>query len=112
MTEYTLHENVRGMIEIQKDSIVSKTVLGTDRTKVVLMALDAGQELSEHTAAMPAVIHMLEGQARVTLGDDVHELGAGAWVHMSAHLRHCVQAVTPTVLLLTLFKNGNSAQES
>ena len=109
MSEYTINENIRGAIEIQKDSIVSKTVLASDHAKVVLMALDAGQELSEHTAAMPAVIHLLEGQADVRLGDDEHRLSAGAWVHMPANLRHAVRAVTPTVLLLTLFKKGQAS---
>ena len=104
MPDYILTENLRAAIEIQTDSIVSKTVFGSEHTKVVLMALDAGQELSEHTAAMPAVIHLIEGVAEVLLGDDVHRLEAGAWMHMLASLRHAVKAVTPTVLLLTLFK--------
>ena len=104
MPDYTLTENLRSAIEIQKDSIVSKTVFASEHTKVVLMALDTGQELSEHTAAMPALIHLLEGTAEVSLGEDVHRLEAGAWVHMPANLRHAVKAVAPTVLLLTLFK--------
>lgn len=106
MSEYTAHHNLPGLIAIQADSIVSKTVFAGDHTKVVLMALDTGQELSEHNAAMPAVIHLLEGEAEVTLGGDAHRLSAGAWVHMPANLRHSVRAVAPTVLLLTLFKKG------
>ncbi|MBM3290043.1 MAG: cupin domain-containing protein [Candidatus Hydrogenedentes bacterium] len=106
MSNLTVHSRIRDAIEIQRDSIVSKTVFAGDHAKVVLMALDAGQELSEHTAAMPAVIHLIEGEADVTLGDDAHRLAAGAWVHMPAHRRHSMKAVTPTVLLLTLFKKG------
>jgi quercetin dioxygenase-like cupin family protein len=51
----------------------------------------------------------LEGQADVRLGDDEHRLSAGAWVHMPANLRHAVRALTPTVLLLTLFKKGQAS---
>lgn len=104
--ESTVHRTLAELIAIQPDSIVSKTVFAGDHAKVVLMALDAGQELSEHTAAMPAVIHLLEGEADVTLGEDAHRLAAGAWVHMPANLRHSVRAVAPTVLLLTLFKKA------
>ena len=105
---YDAHGNIRDLIEFQADSIVSKTVFAGDHTKVVLMALDTGQELSEHTAAMPAVIHLLEGEADVGLVDDMHRLAAGAWVHMPENLRHSVRAVAPTVLLLTLFKKGRA----
>ena len=104
MSSYSLMPALTDDIAVQANSIVSKTAYADDAVKVVLMALDAGQELSEHTAAMPAVIEILKGQSRVTLGENAHELRAGAWVHMHAHLRHSVAAITPTVLLLTLLK--------
>ncbi len=101
---YTLKSEIASEIAVQKESIVSKTVYADDRLKVVLMALDHGQELSDHAASMPAVIQILRGSARVSLGDDSHDLKEGDWVHMSAGLRHAVAAKTPTVLLLTLLK--------
>lgn len=101
--------NLGEFVAIQSQSIVSKTVFAGEHAKVVLMALDAGQELSEHTAAMPAVIHILEGTSRIGLGGEVHELGSGAWIHMPANLRHSVRAITPTKLLLTLFKTARTA---
>ena len=104
MGSYSIVPALTDEIAIQPDSIVSKTVYADEAVKVVLMALDAGQELSEHTAAMPADIQILSGQARVSLGDDAHDLQSGAWVHMHAHLRHSVVANTPTILLLTLLK--------
>ncbi|NUM53779.1 MAG: cupin domain-containing protein [Candidatus Hydrogenedentes bacterium] len=109
MSEYALTNDVRNAITYQSESIVSKTVFAGEHAKVVVMALDAGQELSEHTAAMPAAIHVLEGEAEVTLGSDLHRLKAGAWVHMDANLRHAVRAIAPTTLLLTLFKKGTIA---
>lgn len=106
MSTYTLLRGISGEIQLQKDSIVSKTAYQDEHVKAVLMALDAGQELSEHTASMPAIIHLLQGDARVTLGEDPHELGAGAWIHMPANLKHSVAAKSPTVLLLLLLKSA------
>ena len=63
-----------------------------------------GQELSEHTASKPAVIHFLSGEADVTLGDQPLAVTAGAWVHMPAGLPHSIAAKTPTVILLLLLK--------
>jgi len=103
---YTLVKSIIDEIAIQKESIVSRTVYMDDALKVVLMALDAGQELSEHTASMPAVIQLLRGKSNVTLGSDVHSLAEGAWVHMPANLTHSVSAIEPTVLLLLLLKSA------
>ncbi|GMU93748.1 MAG: hypothetical protein AMXMBFR4_28060 [Candidatus Hydrogenedentota bacterium] len=106
MTMYSLINDITADIQIQTNSIVSKTAYQDEHLKAVLMALDAGQELSEHTASMPAIIHLLQGEARVSLGEDSHELQAGAWIHMPANLKHSVAAITPTVLLLLLLKSA------
>ncbi|MDH3305908.1 MAG: cupin domain-containing protein, partial [Acidimicrobiia bacterium] len=59
----------------------------------------------EHTAAMPAVLQVITGSARLTLGADVTTATPGTWVHMPAHLPHSVFALEPTVLLLTMIRN-------
>ncbi len=76
-----------------------------DQLKAVLFGFAAGQELSEHTASSPAVIHILRGEAQLTLGGKVCEACEGAWVHMPAQLPHSVQAKTPLVMLLLLVKS-------
>ena len=63
-----------------------------------------GEELSEHTASMPAVLHILQGEAKLTLGDDTLDARPGTWVHMPKGLRHSIQANTPVVMLLLLLK--------
>ena len=90
--------------DIPADGILSRTVYNDDHVKVVLFGFAAGQELSEHTASMPAILQIMKGEARLGLGDDSVDARAGAWVHMPAQLRHSVQAKTPLVLLLVLLK--------
>lgn len=92
--------------EIPADSILSRTLLDSDRVKAVLFGFAAGQELSEHTASMPAIVHVLSGRARLTLGGKVHPAGAGTWVHMPAWMKHSVFAETPVVMLLLLLRGG------
>jgi quercetin dioxygenase-like cupin family protein len=53
---------------------------------------------------MPAVLHVLQGEAKLTLGDDTVEATPGTWVHMARGLRHSIQAQTPVVKLLLLPK--------
>ena len=53
---------------------------------------------------MPAVLHFLQGEAKLTLGDDTVEAKPATWVHMPKSLRHSIQAKTPVVMLLLLVK--------
>lgn len=102
---YTLAHSIDD-IEIPANGILSRPLYDDEHVKVVLFAFSEGQELSEHTAAMPAVLHFLKGEARVTLGDDIVDARAGTWVHMPAHLRHSIAAKRPLVMLLSLVKGG------
>jgi quercetin dioxygenase-like cupin family protein len=86
------------------DGILSRTLFASDRLKVVGFGFASGEELSEHTAAFPAILHVLSGEATLTLGADRHEATAGAWVHMPAKLPHSVKAQTPVTMLLLLLK--------
>jgi quercetin dioxygenase-like cupin family protein len=91
--------------EIPKDGIVSRTLHNDDHLKAILFAFDQGQELSEHTASMPASIQIIKGEARITLGDDSVNASVGAWIHMSPGLRHSIYAETTLVMLLLLIKS-------
>jgi quercetin dioxygenase-like cupin family protein len=64
----------------------------------------AVEEVSEHTASMPAVLHFVHGEAKLTLGDDTVEAKPGTWLHTPKGLRHGIQAQTPVVMLLLLVK--------
>ena len=66
------------------EGILSRTLYGDDRLKVVGFGFAAGEELSEHTAQTPAVMHFVSGEASLTLGDDQQEAVAGPWVYMPA----------------------------
>jgi quercetin dioxygenase-like cupin family protein len=92
--------------EIPADSIVSRTLFSDDQVKAVLFGFAAGQELSEHTASTPAILHILEGQATLTLGDQTQAAGPGTWVHMPARLPHALVAQTPVVMLLLLLRGA------
>jgi quercetin dioxygenase-like cupin family protein len=86
------------------DGIHSRTLYADDRLKVIGFGFAAGEELSEHTAQSPAVMHFISGEASLTLGGDRHEAAAGTWVHMPARLSHSVRAKTPVAMLLLLLK--------
>src|SRR4051794_20900198 len=90
--------------EPRADGILSRTVFQDDRLKAVVFGFGQGQELSEHTAAKPAMLFFVKGEASVGLGDDTQEAQAGTWVHMPAGMKHSIRAKTPVVMLLVLLK--------
>jgi quercetin dioxygenase-like cupin family protein len=94
------------MPDIPVDCIISRTLYNGDDVKAVLFGFAAGQELSEHTASMPAIIHILKGEARLTLGGDVLDALPGTWVHMPPELQHSILARTPVTMLLLMIKEA------
>jgi quercetin dioxygenase-like cupin family protein len=101
---YTFFVDAAAEVEPPADGTLSRTLYQDDRLKVVLFGFAAGQELSEHTASTPAIMHFLRGEADVRLGADEVAAQAGTWVHMTAQLPHSIRARTPVVLLLLLLK--------
>jgi quercetin dioxygenase-like cupin family protein len=104
--KYTYIADLVKQVDIPTDGILSRTLYADEQVKAVLFGFDAGQELSEHTASMPAILHIVQGEARLTLGGDSLEAQAGAWVRMPPELQHSVHARTPVVMLLLLIKPG------
>jgi quercetin dioxygenase-like cupin family protein len=105
-TTYTHFSDLAKEVQPPDKGILSRTLYSDDRLKAVLFGFGQGEELSEHTASMPAVLHFLQGEAKLALGDDTVEARPGTWVHMPAGLRHSIQAKSPVVMLLLLVKEA------
>ncbi len=103
-TPYTHINDLAKEVQAPDKGILSRTLHNDDRLKGVIFGFGQGEELSEHTASMPAALHFLQGKAKLTLGNDTVEARPGTWVHMPAGLRHSIHAKTPVVMLLLLLK--------
>jgi quercetin dioxygenase-like cupin family protein len=96
--------DLTAMSEFASDGIVSKSVVENDHHKIILFTLAAGQELSEHTASVPASIHIVSGAGIVELAGQEHDARPGMLYYMPAELRHAVRAREDLVFLLTMFR--------
>lgn len=105
MNAYTLLNNLDLEIEPPINGTLSRTIHQDDRLKAVLFGFAAGQELSEHTASTPAIMHFLKGEAEVVVGQDKVTASAGTWIHMPARLPHSIFAKNPVCMLLLLLKS-------
>ncbi len=86
--------------------IHSQTLYDGPDLRLVLFALAAGEELSEHAAARAAVVHVLDGDGDSVVGGEPHVLAPGTWFRMPARMPHSIRARTPLRLALYLLPSG------
>ncbi len=97
-------QSLDGLIEYAADSIVSKTILDKPVGTITLFAFDAGQRLSEHTAPYDAVVQVIEGRGRLTIGGATVTVEAGQVVIMPGSVPHAVAAEERFKMLLTMIR--------
>ncbi|MCP4303810.1 MAG: cupin [bacterium] len=91
-------------VEIPANGTLSRVVYKDDNIRLVAFAFDTGQELTDHTAGVPAIVQVVSGQLEISLDGTVSTIGPKSWVHMPAGLTHAVRALEPSVMVLTLLK--------
>jgi quercetin dioxygenase-like cupin family protein len=89
---------------VPKEGILSRVLQKDELVNITLFGFSAGQELSTHSAPTPAVICILNGEADITLGDDVHHGKGGSFAYMPPLLPHAISAKAPTTMLLVQIK--------
>jgi quercetin dioxygenase-like cupin family protein len=99
---YALFSNLIDEAPVPARGIHSQTLAKGDGVELVMFAFAAGEGLSSHTSARPAIIHVLSGEGEITLGGDEHPAGPGTWARMPARLEHAIRARTPMVMALYL----------
>jgi quercetin dioxygenase-like cupin family protein len=82
--------------------IHSQTLYDGADLRLVLFSFAAGEELSEHTAARPAAVHVLDGDGDAVVGGEPHALRPGTWFRMPAGTPHSIRARTSLRLALYL----------
>ena len=86
-------------------SVVSKTLLKKDSGNITLFSFDKGQGLSEHTAPFDAVVHILDGEAEITIGGEPQTVKAGQMLIMPADIPHALQATEQFKMLLIMIRS-------
>ena len=91
-------------VEYSSGGIVSKQVIKTEKGNVSLFAFDKGEGLSEHTAPFDAMVQLIEGKAKITIGGVDYELSEGNTIIMPANISHAVFAMEKFKMVLTMIR--------
>jgi quercetin dioxygenase-like cupin family protein len=99
---YQFFPDLTAEATVPSRGIHSQTLSDEGGVELVLFALAAGERLSEHTAARPAIVHVLSGEGVLTVAGDKHPLVPGAWLRMAVRTPHALVARTDLVFALYL----------
>jgi quercetin dioxygenase-like cupin family protein len=85
-----------------RDGHTARTLVREPAIRIVVVAMKAGARIAEHRAQEVTSIQAITGNVRLVLSDRSLELGAGRVLVVAPDLRHQVEAVADSTLLLTL----------
>ena len=94
--------NMAELVAYQDGSVVSRQITKADAGNVTLFAFDKDQGLSKHTAPFDALVHVLEGEAQVTISGKAFDLKTGDAIIMPANEPHALKASQRFKMLLTM----------
>jgi quercetin dioxygenase-like cupin family protein len=96
------------LITMPERGIASRVLAKTPGGNVTLFAFDAGEGLSEHTAPFDALVLVVDGTLKLTIGGtDVHA-AAGTIVRLPAQVPHAVDALSAARMLLIMLRETTS----
>lgn len=92
-------------IEYRPGSVDKQELLKNGNGAATLFAFDAGQEIGESAAPFDAMLMVVEGQAEVTVDDQVHALATGDMILIPAHRPHAVRAPERFKMVLVMVRS-------
>lgn len=94
--------SLSGLVSVEPGKIVSRTFVQRPEVTITLFSFGAGEGVSTHSAPGDAIVQILEGEAKLTIGDAVLRAKAGDIVVMPANIPHAVDAEKDFKMLLTV----------
>ncbi|MCQ2514566.1 MAG: cupin domain-containing protein [Ruminococcus sp.] len=81
---------LKNLVEYQEGQVVSKTLVQNELVSMTIFSFDKGEEISTHAAGGDAMVTVLEGTGRFTIGGDVFILNQGETLIMPKDIPHAV----------------------
>ena len=81
---------LKDLVEYQDGQVVSRTLVLNDYVSMTLFSFDKDEEISTHAAGGDAMVTVLEGTGRFTVGGEVFILSAGDTLIMPKDIPHAV----------------------
>lgn len=93
------------VIAYQPGAVVSREIIRRQTGTVTVFAFDAGQGLSEHTAPFDALVHVLDGEAEVSISGKPFRVKQGEMMVLPAREPHALKASKRFKMLLVMIRS-------
>lgn len=81
---------LKDLVEYQEGQVVSKTLVQNDYVSMTVFSFDKGEEISTHASGGDAMVTVLEGTGRFTVGGEEFILNKGETLIMPKGVPHAV----------------------
>lgn len=86
----------------QTGQIISKTLVQNKNVSLTLFSFDKGEEISSHSSDGDALVTVLDGTGRFTVGEEEFVLSSGETLVMPSRIPHAVYGEEQFKMLLTV----------
>ncbi len=81
---------LKDLVDYQEGQVVSKTLVQNNCVSMTVFSFDKGEEISTHASGGDAMVTVLDGTGRFTVGDQVFILNEGETLVMPKDIPHAV----------------------
>lgn len=103
--EFSKVLEMEALVEYQEGQVVSRTLSQGRNLSLTLFAFDKGEEISSHSSGGDAMVYLLDGEAEITIGEEVFIVKKGETIVMPSGVPHALLAKEQfKMLLVVVFK--------
>lgn len=103
--EFSKVLNMEDLVAYQEGQVVSRTLSQGKNVSLTLFAFDKGEEISSHSSKGDALVYLLDGEAEITIGEEVYNVNKGETIVMPAGIPHALLAKERFKMLLVVVFN-------
>lgn len=94
--------SLKEQVAYQPGQIVSKTLVQNELVSVTIFSFDQGEEISTHASGGDAMVTVLDGKGRFTIGGRIYHLEQGQTIIMPKDVPHAVYGEEKFKMLLVV----------
>lgn len=97
--------SLAGAVEYEEGKIVSKTLVKNESGSMSLLSFSKDQQLSTHAAPGDALLIALEGEMKLTIGDEHFDIKKGDTIVLPGKIPHALKIADKFKMLLIVTKD-------
>jgi quercetin dioxygenase-like cupin family protein len=94
------------IVDYVPNAIATKTIIRKITGSISAASFDSGQAWPEKISPFDTFVHVVDGEAEITIDDTSHRLNAGQSIIIPAHSRNTIKANVRFKMLSTVIKSG------